>query len=496
MFQALFFPLRRFLRFALSGAGSLWLLALFVLVRTQSDPDYWWHLRVGEWISQHGAVPQSALFSWLAEGRPWVAHEWLGEVLLYQLHLRFDVWASIVLFAALNVAILWGVERIIHLLRPGVSVSARAGLVLIVALVLIPVWGPRGQTWDIAFGLFTAYALLAYLEQGRRRPLWLLPPIMLLWVNLHGGGVLVFGLVSAAILAGEALNRRLGWSPGRPWRPLLVPLGLALLAMSANPAGPAIYAYPLGTVASAAMQDLISEWQSPDFHLLIFRFAQGFLAFGLVGLLAIVRVRDARAILMGAGLTFMFLQAGRYVGLFAPLSVALLGPWLVLALRRLGRLLPRFRSPLRPKSRRLVGAAFAITFAVLLAGRFVNMPHFQVQAVAELEPVAAVDWIVAHPQAGRLWNDYNFGGYLIWRLPQVPVGYYGAADAFGDRGLNTLADLLQGVLDPGTYLREQQIDWVLTAPDRPLAHWLAVSPSWERLYTDGDAVIYRLHSPS
>lgn len=494
MTLSLFTSLRRAVFATLNPATSLWALALLLVVRPQADPDYWWHLRVGEWISAHGAVPHTALFSWLAAGHTWVAHEWLDEVLLYQLHLRFDVYGSIVMFAALNAAVLFGVERILHLLRPSLSTTARAALVLLTALVALPVWSPRGQMWDIAFGLLTAYVLLAYLEQGRRRPLWLLGPMMLVWVNLHGGGVLVFGLITAAILAGEALNRRLGWSLRRPWQPLLVPLGLALLAAAASPAGPLIYLYPFGTVASSAMQDLIVEWHSPDFHELTFRFAQGFLALGLIGLLAFIRVRDARAIVLGAGLTLMFLQAARYVGLFAPLSVALLGPWLALAAAHLVRLAPPVHSPLRAGSRRLLGAVFAASFSVMLVVWFIKMPTLQAQAVAEQQPVAAVEWLASHPQAGRLWNDYNFGGYLIWHLPQTPVGYYGAADAFGDAGLKALSDLLRGASDPGLYLRQQHVDWVLTAADRPLAQWLSVSPDWERLYADASAVVYRLRS--
>ncbi len=470
--------------FALARPAALvWTLVALLTIRPQGDLDYWWHVRIGEWIISHGEIPRTALLTWLSTG-PWTAHEWASEVILYGLHQVTGPFGSIALFGAVTVAIFIVMASVVRLLRPAMSELSIAIFGLVAALAATAIWLPRPQLFDILFSLAALRIALGYLERGERRGLWLMPVLMVAWVNLHGGGVTTYLLVMAAVVAGEWWNRRTVPAPARPWRPLLVSVGATILAMCLNPYGPSIYAYPLGTVASPAMQALIQEWRSPDFHELYFRFAQVFLAGGLVGLLALVRVRDGRAIALTAGLVFMFLQSGRYVGLLAPLGVAVLSPWLAEAVGVVRAGLPRITL----RAHWLAPVGF-VGVVVLLASLVVGMPVRQADVVAANEPVAAADWLVAHPPAGRLLNEYNWGGYLAYRL-RIDVGPYGAADAFGDAGLEDLVALMNLTADPRLYLDEHAVAEVIIAPGRPLDRWLTDAGGWNRVYADAMAVIY------
>jgi hypothetical protein len=466
-----------------SPAALVWTTVALLTIRPQGDLDYWWHLRIGEWITTHGEVPRTALLTWLSTG-PWTAHEWATEVILYQLHQVAGPLGSIALFGAMTIAIFILMASVMRLLRPTMSELTIALFGLVTAFVATAIWQPRAQLFDILFGLAALRISLGYLERGERRGLWLMPLLMVAWVNLHGGGVTAYLLVMTAIVAGEWWNRRTESVTVRPWRPLFLSAGATLLAMSVNPSGSSIYAYPLSTVASPAMQALIQEWHSPDFHELYFRFAQVFLAGGLVGLLALVRVRDGRAIALTAGLAFMFLQSGRYVGLLAPLGVAVMSPWLAEAIAVLRAGMPRVT--LRARWPAPIGF---VAVVVLLASLVGGMPARQADVVAAGEPVAATDWLVAHPPTGRILNEYNWGGYLAYRL-RVDVGLYGAADAFGDAGLEEQQAVIDLTTDPRSYLDDHAVVAVILAPDRPFNRWLADASDWRRVYSDNVAVIY------
>lgn len=471
---------------ALSLAALLWVIAGALVFTAQLDPDYWWHLRIGEYISATG-IPREDILSWLAQG-PWVAHEWAGEWLLYRLHGITGTAGSIVLLGSVHLGALALMSAIVRLLRPGTSALALAGVAVTAALVGLPVWLPRLQAFDLLFGLLALRIALGYFERGERRGLWVMPVIMIAWANLHGGGVGVYLLMMAGVIVGEAWNRRLGRGGTRPWRPLVASGAATVLAMAINPAGLAIYLYPLGTVASPAMQAFIAEWHSPNFHLTSLRPAQVFFA-ALVGLLAFTRVRDARAILLSAGFGFMFLQSGRYLGLFALTSLAVMAPWLLESAGTLWR-----RTMGRPFVWRELGASTLLSaVALLLAGGFIvgriaTLPAEQEAGLQASQPVVAATWLETRP-AARTFNDYDWGGYLAWRL-RVDVGAYGAADAFGEDGLKKVAQVLTLQDDPRAAFDTWQVERVVTTSRGLLRDWLDAEPGWRLVYEDPQAVVF------
>src|SRR5580698_2326800 len=126
------------------------------------DGDTGWHLRTGEWILAHGRVPRSDIFSFTRSGQPWFAWEWLWDVLFGWLHLHAGMAAVVLansLVLALTFALLFRLARphLFTMLFTVVFCSILAG----------------GERTGGASGL-----------PGR---LWLLPPLMALWTNLHGG---------------------------------------------------------------------------------------------------------------------------------------------------------------------------------------------------------------------------------------------------------------------------------------------------------------------
>ena len=140
-------------------------------------------------------------------------------------------------------------------------------LVLLGAFASAPSWGVRPQMLT----LLLASVLLLILERSYRRPklLWWTPVLMLLWVNLHAGYAVGLALMTL-FLVGDALDVAFGFELGTPARARFRVLILAVIVCAAvvplNPYGAALYAYPLETLRSRAMQSYIGEWLSPNFH--------------------------------------------------------------------------------------------------------------------------------------------------------------------------------------------------------------------------------------
>jgi hypothetical protein len=179
-------------------AGVLLFGLLAMTAHNAVDPDLWWHLRTGQWIVETGHVPHSDPFSFTRAGYPWVAQEWLSEVVFYELWKHGGAAALIVFSAIITTAGF----MLLYLRCPGGRPWAAAATVLgALAFASGPSWSARPQMFT-----FTLASLLLWLlergtergtEKARPRLLFWIPPLFLLWLNLHAG----FALGPALLLA-------------------------------------------------------------------------------------------------------------------------------------------------------------------------------------------------------------------------------------------------------------------------------------------------------
>src|SRR5271167_3675920 len=193
-------------------AAILFLGLLAMTARNAIDPDLWWHLRAGQWILETGHVPHTDPFSFTRAGHAWISHEWLSEVVFYKLWKAGGAAALIVFSAIVTTAGF----MLLYLRCPGKRYWAAAATAF-GALAAAPCWGVRPQMFT-----FTLASLLLWLlESGERRPklLFWIPPLFVLWVNLHGG----FALGPALAIAygvGVILETAFGNTPWQEARPI------------------------------------------------------------------------------------------------------------------------------------------------------------------------------------------------------------------------------------------------------------------------------------
>jgi hypothetical protein len=463
--------------------------ALFV--GSVQDPDFWWHIRIGQWMVENGRLPATDIFTYTAQSHVWTDHEYLTEVLMWLIYSKAGAIGIGLFFGLITYA---GFYLIYRQVRRQPFVFVALGLAL-GAVAGAPIWGPRAQMITFALTCLELYWLQGYLS-GRSRSLQFFPLVMALWANLHGGWVIGFVWLGVALVA-ELIGWL--WEPSNPAhrahvRFLAIITAASAVAVLATPHGFNLILYPFQTVASDAQQRLIVEWFSPDFHQIYLRPFELMVLLLIAGF-AIRRPSLYEVLLSLAGLA-LALQSVRNLALF----VAAATPVLVNSYSEYWKEITKARGwkpslPTQP----IFAVITAVTLLVITLVTVVHIagetsPNHQQTITATTYPVGAADWLAAHPDVGtRMYNQYGWGGYLAYRFypqPNRRVFIFGEAALMGDRLLNDYQDIQTLRSDWKALLDKNGVDYIVYNRGEALANVLATEPGWKLVYQDSVAVIY------
>ncbi len=496
-------PLRRWFTAALGSFTLPWMMAAiaFVIVYCApgfTDPDFYWHLKTGELIAHTGNIPVTDPFSHTFAGKPWVAHEWLTELLLYAIELAGGFTALRLLpalAAAANFMLLYTIARRLS----GNDLWAALATACFF-IVLIPYFTLRPQIFT--FLCFTTYLLVLVDFKYFRstRLLWLMPVLMLAWVNLHGAFMLGLAL-QGAFIACEWGNRWL--FPVRHSRSAQR-LGLMVMVMLAtitatllNPQGLRILLYPFETIAMDVSKGMIAEWHSPDFHELLPRVSLVCIFAWICATVYARRKPDLTELLLPLLLIVAGLSAWRHL----PLMAIVLLAFFCAMLRhvRPSEILARnFRSHQRAHGdgeRQVTRAQAGLVHLLVLAGMVLAAQAGAVRTEREGETSrfvasGAASYVLNHQLGGNLLNDYDVGGYLIWRLwPTHKVFIDGRADVYGDDFLKAFFRLDKADEGWQQTIDGHAIDIVIYARHAPLRQLLLASGRFREAYADEHHVV-------
>jgi hypothetical protein len=470
--------------------AAVLLLCLFAMaVRPITDPDFWWHLRTGQYIWDTRSIPRQDIYSHTLPGQPWITHEWLTEVALYAIY-AVSGQAGLILVFALVIA---GSFALLYLRCSGRPYLA-AFVVVLAALSSAVTWGVRPQMMTLLLSSVFLYILYLY-KRGNKKAVWLMPPLMVLWANLHGS--FLMGIVLPAVqVAGAALDMALGRGPeaGLTWkdiRQLVIVTALTAVAPVLNPNGVRLLVYPFGTLGSPAMQSYIMEWFSPDFHLVQFQPFALFILLLLASLGLSRSTPSATDLLYMLGFGYASLRSARHIPLFILTTTPLLTAQLLDAWRG-WKFSQRFQLRRRRGSRQhivanwllLVVLTFGLTFQVastLSRNEAIQRDTF---------PVDAVDFLTENEITGNMYNLYRWGGYLIWRLyPKQAVFIDGRADVYGDRFIDEYLQVYQLRESWRAPLERYDVNLVIIDRGSSLSTVLGESPNWEQRYVDENVEI-------
>jgi hypothetical protein len=408
------------------------------------DPDTYWHLASGQWMLDHREILRADIFSSTVSGQPYSVGEWLGQIVL-TLVFNAGSWAGLAIFRAVLVAI--AAFFLARLARRGGAPLVAALLVVIWALVFSKTrWTDRPAIFT--FMLFPVVLDLLYSARaGSRRALLAIPPLILLWVNLHGGYAIGIALVLAFL--GEAVIRR---RPGV--MPLVYTLVASILLSLVDPE-----TFGLGGAASHALAPprFISEEAPPDvLEASGFIFAAFVLATLGVALLHGGGLLDAILLIP---LLWLALSAQRQLAFFVFAATPFVAAG---AARIYARVRPNAR-PLRP----LPPAAAAALAVLLVAGALASAIGVPTGPDEHAYPTGAV--AALRTGSGTLLNEYDWGGYLIYRVPERKVFVDGRLFPFFPVVLREYRDAVELRANWKDVLAKYDVREVLLMPGKPLA---------------------------
>lgn len=431
-------------------------LGLASVGHTFDDGDISWHVAVGRWIAGHGRIPTADPFSFTAFGHPWVAMEWLADLVLAG---AFAL-ASYAGLATIVAASLMALHAIVfvHLRRSLGPLGITAAIIALdVMLGVFLLARPHVLVWPLLAG-WTALLARAS-ETGRPPPLWA-ALLLALWTNLHGSFPLA--AVIAAPLCFDALVKA-GWTTWKPW---LIFAGASAVAICLNANGLAGLLQPF-RVASLSTLHLIQEWQpstpsaTPQFYVVVLA--------GIGALLwAGVRVPPGRLVLVLVLLLLAFTQV-RHQSWFAIVAALLVPPLLPGRSEPAGRLAP-----------------VALLAIALLAVRAM-LPLTPPESASNPRHLLAA--IPAELKTQPVFNEYSFGGPLI--LAGIRPYIDGRSEMYGDSFVADYARIAGG--DAGRFDRavmKYNIRWAILPPTNDLVVVLDRSNAWKRIYADKVGVIY------
>jgi hypothetical protein len=471
---------RTLLSFPIMLACGLAFITTLTVGTRFNDPDLWFHLKLGQVVWNTHSIPSTDIFSFTAQGHPWTAHEWLAELGIYGAYRLGGYEGLMVCFAGLA-SLLFALVYFLCYRRCG---SAQAALFAGMCAWFFATVGLAIRPHLLGYLFLTIELVLLDLASRNRRWLWMIPPLFALWVNCHGsyifgiGVLLVYWLSSFAkgnwgLVVAEAKDRQ-------ERRALGLVLLFSVLALCCNPVGIRLLLYPLnvGFQQSAAL-GAVDEWLPPDLRNVR---TLGMIAV-VVGVLLVSSVRHLelplREILVLAAAFALSLQHVRMLFVFGIAA----GPLICLVL-----------APLLGKhSRRdhpIANAMFLCAFAAVIVWHFPTLADLQRQ-VAKGNPAGAVEYIRRSRLSGPMLNEYVFGDYLIWALPEEKDFIDGRGDVFDWTGV--LQQYGRWVLlqeDPAILLDKYKIRFCLLSRNAPMTHVLPYLPGWRKVYGDDLAVVF------
>jgi hypothetical protein len=464
---------------------------LIMASRPMVDPDTWWHLRTGQWILDNRALLTADPFSYTRLGAAYYYPAWLSEVLMAALFSLGGLPVLNILFTAL---LLLAFLMVFFTMKGDAFLTV---VVLVLAVVASEVyWSARPQLFTFLLGACFYLVIRRFLFEGKNA-LWILPPIMLLWVNIHPGFIVGFILLGIALTARGlkylAENRPRDPQHGRELVWLAGILAACAATACINPRGMAIFNYLLDTVSVRFLLQFIQEWKSPDFHNLQ---AQIFLALFLLTWTAIVFSPDRVDLV-----DFLFLVVFGVMGFIACRNTYLLSIIAPAIIMRHGdpilhRVFPRW-NPDHPVSRGEAAVQVSILAVAAVASMawIISSYSNTMNTLLSIQrPAEAVEYLIRHPEQGRVFNSYNWGSYLLWADPSHPVFVDGRTDLYGDEILDEYITVIYAREGWRDILSKWDVRVVFLEPDEPIVVIL-LAEGWTEGYRDSQSIIL-LHPDS
>ncbi len=469
------------------------LLVFLLFLKSIKDPDFFWHLKTGEYIFKHKSIPEKDPFSFTAPDPPTervkfiLKQYWLSQILFYLLYRYFGFNGIIVSRAILFTLIILCLFRMIR--KNGIGYYLCFPFLLLFILIAFDFKGDRPQLFS-----FLGVTILVYILEFNRTFLFLLPLIMLIWANMHGGYIL--GDVIIVIYLGSYWIKRLFRLKGKAPENLYLFSIISITSIIFSFINPNTFKViqAIFELEKSIFRREVTEYLSPleQIRYLHNYWLPFWILLGMVITVIIIHLKDMELehlilLLFLSGISF---TAIRYIIFLGIVTIPLLTKYLFLDLDRFSFLNKRYNS---------LDLLLIIILGFLILK---SSKHISFGISKDVYPVNVSNFLLRNRIKGNMFNLYNWGGYLIWALyPKYKV-------SIDPRGLNERVHMDFEMILSGAGKKERVPRWkrllekyrinfiLINTCDPfsgalyPLIPLLMNDREWELIYMDGQAVIF------
>ena len=468
--------------FHITIAATIALFTFFFCGQSIADPDIWWHLKDAQILVQQHHWIRVDQFSYTVTGTPWVNSEWLSELVFYGLWRLGGVAALFLGYVVMVELLMMGILTLAYRASESIKASALAGGVAVVLAVVN--FGPRTILLGWACLLMLMFVLWKLMKTGDA-PLWTVPLIFLLWVNLHGSwlvGLMVFGIVAGSGFVSGRWGKIVAekWTPAQR-KKLLVAAAVTIPILFINPYGYKGVVYPFDLAFRQKLNvSHVVEWASVDFHE-----PRGKVVCGLLlalFLLALAGRRQWKLAEVGMVALGLYLSL-TYVRFLFPAAI-LIAP----ILARQMDFMPPYKKEL---DKSWLNALFTAALLAVILYRWPSATKIN-EDLAKKMPVGGMKYLQSHAGAGeRVFNHYTYGGWMIWNQPSIPTFVDSRTDIFEYKGV--LADYLDaiGMKNSLEIVDRYHANYIFfPSKDDPFTYLIRHSKGWHVVYDDGVSSVF------
>lgn len=451
-----------------------------------ADPDLWGHIKFGEAIWTAGAIPKTDHYSFTANGFPWTNHEWLAEVIFFLIYRAFDSTGLLVFKLAIGLFI-------VYLLSSLYWEKTRNGFSYIAHFVLmIPVLGPGFMSRPQLF-TYLCLALLIYFLQkffdGNERILMWTPPLALFWVNCHAGVVAGMGIYGMVVFCELIRCYSSGESRGKT---LLKYFSISCLAILFNPYGYKLLGYFYNAIT---MRREIEEWNH------IYLWDASHWQYKLLALIFVAtfwspaRKRAWEVVIIAASIYYGFKHQRHSV-----LTAIVMTPYIPLQLAAwLGNI--SWKQMVRSLSPVFHGViCFCLMLFVAFEFNYTLDQHrkhnFRIFVEPQVYPVYVVRFMQTNSIDGNIVNPFDWGEYLIWKLPKSKVSIDGRYETVYTREImDKNWGFSMGLKNRRAILEDYSSEIILTRRSDGTHRTLDGETAWVKIHEDPTAALYVRNTP-
>jgi hypothetical protein len=451
------------------------------------DGDTALHTRTGDFILDHGHIPTTDPFSFTKPGERWFAFQWLTGVVFAGLNRTVGLKGIVLLCGVVIALFLTVLAR--DMVQRGVNGLIALLLVMFGASASMIHFHARPHLFTLLF-LVLANFLIA---RDRERPswrIWLLPPLMVLWVNMHSGFPALLAVLGI-LAVGCALSQ--DWPRTKRYGSVLAACAVATLI---NPNGIALHVHVAKFLNSPWAMANINEYQSP-----VFRSEALYCYMGILFLALMACGRHFARREWTECLWILFFAAGslvsaRHIPLFIATALPLVGLalnelWIKLTAGQPASSVPGVLAEMSEKATgNLQPVSVWTAVVVVCVALFANSKNWPTDLSAKFFPVSLVHDFAGDLVSSRVFTTDQWGDYLLWTgYPKQKVFMDGRSDFYGDAIGRDYLTILEARPGWREALERYKVNMILVPPETPLIDLLSYNPGWRVLHRDDQAVL-------